>query len=69
MSGTSETRSRDEGLRAIAKQRYTDPMSSWPQHEPLHLRTLYGARMFDYECLRCHLEEVASLAAETGERK
>lgn len=59
-SGNETTKLRDAGLRGIAQHRHGDPMSSWPQHEALHLRTIMGARLFDSECLRCHLEDVSS---------
>lgn len=63
-SGNETTWARDRGLRAIAKARYTDPMNTWPPHEPRHERTIMGARLFDSECLRCHLEEVAAVESE-----
>jgi hypothetical protein len=67
MSGNETTYARDRGLRAIAKQRYTEAMNTWPQHEPRHERTLLGARLYDSECLRCHLEDVASAEARKAQ--
>jgi hypothetical protein len=66
-AGNEHTWARDRGLRAIAKQRFGDPMSTWPQHEVRHLRTIMGARLYDSECLRCHLEDVAAAEARKGQ--
>lgn len=63
-SGNETTWARDRGLRAIAEERYTDPMNTWPQHESRHERTMLGARLHDSECLRCHLEDVAASHAK-----
>jgi len=68
-AGNEATWSRDRGLRAVAKQRHADPMNTWPQHESRHLRTIMGARLYDSECLRCHLEDVATQAAEKAEKE
>lgn len=64
MSGNSTTYARDAGLADIAKVRHTDPMNTWPEHEQRHNRTIMGARLPDWECLRCHLESEAAKAAE-----
>lgn len=68
MSGTPETWERDSGLRGLAKARHTEPMNTWPEHEKRHYRTLMGARLYDGECLRCHLESVAIEAAKASAR-
>lgn len=63
-SGNETTHKRDSGLRAIALVRYADPLVSWPVHELRHYCTIMGARLYDSECLRCHLEDVAAKEAE-----
>lgn len=45
---------------AIARSRVGDPMNTWPEHMTGHRITLLGNRLFDYDCLRCWLERVAT---------
>jgi hypothetical protein len=58
-------------VKEIAEARYSEPMSSWPQHNDFHRRNThlfsgskYGELLFDEECLRCQLERVAAAAVK-----
>lgn len=50
----------DINLQAIAEARVSDPLNTWPEHRRGHRCTLMGKPLFDYDCLRCWLEKVAS---------
>ncbi len=50
----------DVNLELIAKSRVDDPLNTWPDHTSCHSRTLMGNFLFDYYCLRCWLERVAT---------
>ncbi len=52
-----------EGLEALAEARHVEPMSTWPEHNGNHERTLMGVLLPDGDCLRCHLERVATTKA------
>lgn len=47
-------------LELIAKDRVDRPLNEWPDHTGAHARTLMGSFLFDYNCLRCWLEKVAT---------
>lgn len=46
-------------LEVIARNRWHEPLSTWPAHNENHKTTLAGNSLFDGECLRCWLERVA----------
>lgn len=50
----------DANLKLIAEAHVDDPLNTWPQHNAYHSRTLLGDWLFDFYCLRCWLEEVAT---------
>lgn len=50
----------EANLELIARARAADPLSSWPDHNNYHRRTILGNWLFDYACLRCWLERVAT---------
>ncbi len=59
-------------LEVIARNRWHEPLSTWPTHNENHKTTLAGNPLFDDECLRCWLERVAvaeyeNLSREGGE--
>lgn len=47
-------------LELIARSRWRDPLNTWPQHNTYHRRTIMSNWLFDYDCLRCWLERVAT---------
>lgn len=50
----------DRDLHLIAQHRWQDPLNTWPDHNGCHRRTLLGEWLFDFACLRCWLEKVAT---------
>lgn len=44
----------------VAKNRMGDPLNTWPDHISCHRRTIMGAMLHDYVCLRCVLEQVSA---------
>jgi hypothetical protein len=48
-----------ENLEIIAKNRWNEPLATWPAHNENHKTTLAGTMVFDDGCLRCWLERVA----------
>ena len=46
-------------LEIIARNRWREPISTWPAHDENHATTLAGNKVFDSDCLRCHMERVA----------
>lgn len=57
----------DIELERVARWRVSDPMNTWPEHRRGHRITLLGNPLFDYECLRCWLERVATEKAKEDE--
>lgn len=53
-------------LELIAQARIDDPMNTWPDHRRGHRCTIMGAPLFDYDCLRCHLEAAATKKVRTA---
>jgi hypothetical protein len=51
-------------LEDIAKLRYEQPLSTWPDHIQRHRLTLFGDFRSDALCLRCWLEFFAGEAAK-----
>jgi hypothetical protein len=47
-------------LKEIAESRVNDPMNTWPDHTRSHAVTLMGNFLWDFHCLRCWIEEVAT---------
>lgn len=47
-------------LRAIAEAHVDDPLNTWPDHTNCHARTLTGNFLWDFYCLRCWLEQIAT---------
>lgn len=56
-------------LRAIAEAHVDEPLNKWPDHTAAHERTLMGAFLIDYNCLRCHLEMVATERIKEAKEK
>lgn len=50
----------DTDLESIARSRVDSPLSEWPDHNNYHRRTIMMNWLFDYDCLRCWLERVAT---------
>jgi hypothetical protein len=50
----------DADLKLIAESRVESPLNEWPEHNDYHSRTIMGNWLFDYACLRCWLERVAT---------
>jgi hypothetical protein len=50
----------DANLKLIAESRADDPLNTWPDHTHAHSRTLLGNFLWDFHCLRCWLEKVAT---------
>lgn len=56
-------------LEIIAKNRWHEPISTWPAHDQNHKTTLAGSKVFDPECLRCWIERVATAEYERRARE
>jgi len=39
---------------------------SWPEHDQYHKRTILGNRLFDFQCVRCWLEQKAAKQIQEG---
>lgn len=50
----------DVNLKLIAEDRVDRPLSEWPAHRVGHSRTLMGEPLWDWHCLRCWMEEIAT---------
>lgn len=50
----------DVNLHAIAESRVDQPLNTWPEHNKGHSSTLMGNFLWDFHCLRCWLEKIAS---------
>lgn len=50
----------ESNLELIAQRRIDDPMHTWPDHNRCHRMTIMNNWLFDYDCLRCWLERVAT---------
>lgn len=48
-----------KNLEVIAKNRWHEPLATWPIHNENHRTTLMGNSIFDGDCLRCWIEKVA----------
>lgn len=55
-------------LEVIARNRWHEPLSTWPTHNENHKTTLAGNSLFDEECLRCWLERIAIMEYENVSR-
>jgi hypothetical protein len=55
-------------LEVIARNRWFEPLSTWPAHNENHKTTLAGNSLFDDECLRCWLERIAVMEYENISR-
>lgn len=55
-------------LEVIARNRWHEPLSTWPTHNENHKTTLAGNSLFDEECLRCWLERIAVMEYENISR-
>jgi hypothetical protein len=47
-------------LEVIARNRWHEPLVTWPAHDENHKTTIMGTKIFDDGCLRCWLERVAT---------
>jgi hypothetical protein len=47
-------------LELIARNRWQEPLATWPAHNENHRTTLMGNMIFDRDCLRCWIEKVAT---------
>lgn len=50
----------EANLHLVAKSRVLDPLNTWPDHIRRHRITIMGNWLFDHDCLRCWLEQVAT---------
>jgi hypothetical protein len=47
-------------IEVIARNRWHEPLATWPAHDENHKTTIMGNMIFDDFCLRCWLERVAA---------
>jgi len=47
-------------LEIIARNRWHEPLATWPIHDENHKTTIFGSKVFDLDCLRCWVEKVAT---------
>lgn len=55
-------------LEVIARNRWHEPLSTWPTHNENHKTTLAGNSLFDDDCLRCWIERIAVMEYENISR-